>query len=97
MRRHAARVALRVSGSAALAHPISHLLGLVLNTGKTLKRTNGLITDAMRRPFTGIGKPEPLRENLSGFWLRRIDDVNRLVYAVDGDELATVSCRYHYE
>ena len=63
---------------------------------KTLKRINALIQDAMRNPFDGIGKPEPLRENLSGFWSRRIDDVNRLVYAVDGRDLAIVSCRYHY-
>ena len=64
---------------------------------KTLKRINVLIQDAMRQPFDGIGKPEPLRENLSGFWSRRIDDVNRLVYAVDGRDLAIVACRYHYE
>ena len=64
---------------------------------KTLKRINALIQDAMRQPFDGIGKPEPLRENLSGFWSRRIDDVNRLVYAVDGRDLAIVSCRYHYQ
>ena len=63
---------------------------------KTLKRINALIQDAMRNPFEGIGKPEPLRENLSGFWSRRIDDVNRLVYAVDGNKLAIVSGRYHY-
>ncbi len=64
---------------------------------KTLKRITALIQDAMRQPFEGIGKPEPLRENLSGFWSRRIDDVNRLVYAVDDRDLAIVSCRYHYE
>jgi len=64
---------------------------------KTLKRINALIQDAVRQPFDGIGKPEPLRENLSGFWSRRIDDVNRLVYAVDGHDLAIVSCRYHYQ
>jgi len=64
---------------------------------KTLKRINALIQDALRQPFDGVGKPEPLRENLSGFWSRRIDDVNRLVYAVDGRDLAIVSCRYHYE
>lgn len=63
---------------------------------KTLKRINALILDAMRQPFDGIGKPEPLRENLSGFWSRRIDDVNRLVYAVEGSDLAIVSCRYNY-
>lgn len=63
---------------------------------KTLKRINLLIQDAMRSPFTGIGKPEPLRESLSGFWSRRIDDVNRLVYTVEGDDLVLIACRYHY-
>jgi len=64
---------------------------------KTLKRINLLIQDALRNPFAGLGKPEPLRENLAGFWSRRIDDVNRLVYTVMDDGLAIVSCRYHYE
>lgn len=64
---------------------------------KTLKRINALIQDALRNPFEGIGKPEPLRGNLSGFWSRRIDDVNRLVYTVEDDDLAIVACRYHYE
>lgn len=63
---------------------------------KTLKRINKLIKDAMRTPFRGLGKPEPLKENLSGFWSRRIDDVNRLVYKVDGSTLVVISCRYHY-
>lgn len=64
---------------------------------KTLKRINLLIHDAMRHPFEGIGKPEPLRENLSGFWSRRIDDTHRLVYTIEGDALVVVACRYHYE
>ena len=64
---------------------------------KTLLRINALIQDTMRSPFSGIGKPEPLRENLSGFWSRRIDDTHRLVYTVDDDDLAIVACRYHYE
>ena len=64
---------------------------------KTLKRINKLIIDAQRSPFEGIGKPEPLKENLAGFWSRRIDDTNRLVYAVDDDRLTIISCRYHYE
>ena len=64
---------------------------------KTLRRINALIQDAMRSPFAGIGKPEPLRENLSGFWSRRIDDTHRLVYAVDGHDLAIIACRYHYK
>ena len=63
---------------------------------KTLKRINKLINGAMRHPFEGIGKPEPLRENLSGFWSRRIDDTNRLVYAVDDDYITIISCRYDY-
>ena len=58
---------------------------------KTLKRINR-INDALN----GIGKPEPLRENLSGYWSRRIDDANRLVYGVDNDYLTIISCRYHY-
>ncbi|MGH1460436.1 MAG: Txe/YoeB family addiction module toxin [Neptuniibacter sp.] len=63
---------------------------------KTLKRINKLITDVQRSPFKGIGKPESLKENLSGFWSRRIDDTNRLVYAVDDTEITVISCRYHY-
>jgi toxin YoeB len=61
-----------------------------------LKRINLLIKDAQRSPFDGIGKPEPLKHNLSGFWSRRISEEHRLVYAVDGDALQVVQCRYHY-
>ncbi len=63
---------------------------------KTLKRINRLILEALREPFEGIGKPEPLKENLSGFWSRRIDDTQRLVYAVDEVSLTIIACRYHY-
>ena len=64
---------------------------------KTLKRINRLIDDIKRNdPFKGIGKPEPLKESLSGFWSRRIDDTNRLVYAVDKTHITVISCRYHY-
>ena len=63
---------------------------------KTLKRINNLIRDTQREPFEGIGKPEPLKENLSGFWSRRIDDTHRLVYAVSDNTLTIISCRYHY-
>ena len=63
-----------------------------IQTKKTLKR----ITECKSNPFEGIGKPEPLKENLSGFWSRRIDDANRLVYAVDDNYLTIISCRYHY-
>ena len=64
---------------------------------KTLKRINKIIKDTQRSPFEGIGKPEPLKENLAGFWSRRIDDTNRLVYVVDDKQLTIISCRYHYE
>ena len=64
---------------------------------KTLKRINKLIAETLRNPFAGIGKPEALKENLAGFWSRRIDDSNRLVYVVDRNRLTVISCRYHYE
>jgi len=67
---------------------------------KTLKRINALIESALRTPFDGIGKPEPLSGDLSGFWSRRIDEKNRLVYALDGKAeartVSVISCRFHY-
>jgi toxin YoeB len=63
---------------------------------KTLKRINKLITDTKRSPFEGIGKPESLKENLSGFWSKRVDESNRLVYAVNDSHITVKSCRYHY-
>jgi toxin YoeB len=64
---------------------------------KALKRINLLLQDTMRSPFAGIGKPEPLRENLAGFWSRRIDETHRLVYTVDRNDVVIIACRYHYE
>jgi len=64
---------------------------------KTLKRINNLIKDTERNPFEGIGKPEPLKGDLSGFWSRRIDDTNRFVYRINNDKLEILSCRGHYE
>lgn len=64
---------------------------------KTLKRVNKLISGILRSPFEGIGKPEALKQNLSGFWSRRIDDSNRLVYAVSDSQITVISCRYHYQ
>lgn len=64
---------------------------------KALKRINSLIQDCLREPFDGIGKPELLKENLAGFWSRRIDEANRLVYRVDGDDLVVIACRYRYD
>lgn len=64
---------------------------------KTIKRINALVKDIKRSPFEGIGKPEPLKENLSGMWSRRIDEENRIVYYVDADILYIISCRGHYD
>ena len=63
---------------------------------KTLKRINQLVRDIIREPFSGIGKPEALRENLTGYWSRRIDDTHRLVYAVEERTILIIACRYHY-
>ena len=63
---------------------------------KTLKRVNQLITDSLRDPFAGIGKPESLKHILSGAWSRRIDDVNRLVYYVTDDHIVILQAREHY-
>lgn len=63
---------------------------------KVLKRINLLIQDIVREPFSGIGKPEPLRHDLAGFWSRRIDEEHRLVYTYIDGELVIVQCRYHY-
>jgi len=64
---------------------------------KTLKRINLLVTAAARDPFAGIGKPEPLRGELSGYWSRRIDDANRLVYRATDADLVIIACRFHYD
>lgn len=64
---------------------------------KTLKRINILLKDIERGNYDGIGKPELLKGELSGFWSRRIDDSNRLVYRISGDMLEILSCRGHYE
>lgn len=64
---------------------------------KTLKRINQLIKDIDRNGYEGIGKPELLGENLSGFWSRRIDEKNRLVYKVIGGNIEIAQCRTHYK
>ena len=63
---------------------------------KTLKRINTLIEAAVRDPFDGLGKPEPLVGNLSGYWSRRIDDTHRLVYRASDEAIVVIACRYHY-
>ena len=63
---------------------------------KLLKRINSLIKDTLRSPFEGIGKPEPLKADLAGFWSRRITEEHRLVYSATDTEVTIVACRYHY-
>lgn len=66
---------------------------------RTLKRINQLMQDILRGGYEGIGKPEPLRGSLSGYWSRRIDETNRLVYRISGtasDTVEVLSCRNHY-
>ena len=63
---------------------------------KTIKRINSLIKDIQRNPIDGIGKPEQLKENLSGLWSRRIDDVNRIVYRITEDAIEILAVKNHY-
>ncbi|MCA0403101.1 MAG: Txe/YoeB family addiction module toxin [Proteobacteria bacterium] len=63
---------------------------------KILKRINLLIKDVLSHPFEGIGEPEPLKHNWSGYWSRRIDKEHRLVYKVTNDTLYLAQCRFHY-
>ena len=66
------------------------------NDKRILKKMNQLIKDILRNGNNGLGKPEPLKGELSGFWSRRIDDTNRLVYRISNDTLEILSCRSHY-
>ena len=63
---------------------------------KKIERINDLLKDISRQPYKGIGKPEPLRGNLSGWWSRRIDTEHRLVYRVEANQVIVLQCRYHY-
>jgi toxin YoeB len=64
---------------------------------KTLKRINRLLDDIARGGYSGTGKPEPLKGEFTGFWSRRIDDTNRLVYRIKGDTVEILSCKGHYD
>jgi len=63
---------------------------------KTLRRINALIRDIQRSPFDGLGKPEPLKGNYQGWWSRRIDEVNRIVYKAEPGQIVVAQCRAHY-
>jgi len=64
---------------------------------KMLRKINDLVRDIQRHPYSGIGKPEPLKYDLKGLWSRRIDREHRLVYQVNENELLIYSCRFHYD
>ena len=64
---------------------------------KTLRRINMLIKDIQRSPFEGIGKPEPLKGSIQGWWSRRIDEVNRIVYKAEANQIVIAQCKTHYE
>ena len=63
---------------------------------RMLERINKLIKEIQREPYTGIGKPEPLKHALTGFWSRRINDEHRIVYKIENDALVIAQLRYHY-
>ena len=63
---------------------------------KLYQRIANLIMDTLRTPFSGLGKPEPLKHELRGYWSRRINDEHRLVYKVDDEAITIIACRYHY-
>jgi toxin YoeB len=63
---------------------------------RILKKINELIRDIDRNGNTGLGKPEPLKHELSGYWSRRITDEHRLIYSIENNEINIISCRYHY-
>ena len=64
---------------------------------KYVKKINDLLKDISRTPFTGIGKPEPLKDKYKGYWSRRIDNEHRLIYAVKDEEILFAKCRFHYD
>ncbi|WP_461247010.1 Txe/YoeB family addiction module toxin [Treponema sp. R6D11] len=66
------------------------------NDKKTIKRINQLIKDIERNGNVGIGKPEPLKHDLSGWWSRQIDDTHRLIYCIEDDKIKISNCRTHY-
>tara|TARA_R110001592_G_scaffold72390_3_gene221192 strand:- start:86979 stop:87236 length:258 start_codon:yes stop_codon:yes gene_type:complete len=64
---------------------------------KNLKKTNELLKDISRTPFTGLGKPEALKHKYQGYWSRRIDKEHRLIYRVTEEEVLIAKCRFHYD
>jgi toxin YoeB len=79
------------------AHAWEDYLSWQKEDKKLLKKINELIKAIGREPFSGIGKPEPLKHDLAGFWSRRIDREHRLVYKIEGNTMFIISCRFHYD
>ena len=75
---------------------MEHLKYWIATKPKLALRLLGLIDEVVRNPFSGIGKPEPLKENLKGYWSRRINEEHRLVYKVSDDEIVVMSAKGHY-
>jgi len=69
----------------------------LINDKKVFKKIQTLIKDTLRNPFSGLGKPEPLKGNLSGYWSKRITNEHRLVYKIENEQLIIISCRFHYK
>lgn len=67
------------------------------NDKKTLKRINALLKDISRNPFSGLGKPEPLKYKYKGYWSQRIDGEHRLIYRMADEEIQIAKCRFHYD
>lgn len=67
------------------------------NDKKMMTKINHLLKDISKSPFSGLGKPEPLKYKYKGFWSRRIDDEHRLIYQVNDDEILIAKCRFHYD
>lgn len=68
-----------------------------LQDKKTLKKINIILADIQRDNFVGIGKPEPLKNNFAGYWSRRIDNSNRLIYRINNNQIEIIQCKGHYE
>ncbi|HHB95268.1 MAG TPA: Txe/YoeB family addiction module toxin [Campylobacterales bacterium] len=68
----------------------------IIEDKKIFKKIQRLIKESIREPFSGIGKPEPLKNNLKGYWSKRITDEHRFVYKVEEDNLIIISCKFHY-
>ena len=82
----------------SMARPCMGRIFILANTGKkTLKRINKLLEDVNRNGYNCIGKPEPLRGNLSGYWSLRIDEKNRIVFRINGDFIEIIQCGSHYD